>query len=65
MSALPQASMDGTDDRQRFLLELEFVQCLSNPGYINCALKQSFILRQVSTQRRESPEMMVFSVMQG
>eukprot|EP00884_Botryococcus_braunii_P006846 jgi/Botrbrau1/16162/Bobra.0272s0001.2 len=24
-----------SNDRDRFLLELEFVQCLANPGYIN------------------------------
>ena len=24
------------DDKQRFCLELEFVQCLANPSYLNC-----------------------------
>lgn len=27
---------DPDDGRQRFLLELEFVQCLANPTYIHC-----------------------------
>ncbi|KAJ0764582.1 putative transcription regulator SOH1 family [Helianthus annuus] len=30
---------DPDDGRQRFLLELEFVQCLANPTYIHCKLK--------------------------
>lgn len=29
---------DPDDGRQRFLLELEFVQCLANPTYIHCRL---------------------------
>lgn len=29
---------DEKNNRERFLLELEFVQCLANPGYINCKL---------------------------
>lgn len=29
---------DPDDGRQRFLLELEFVQCLANPTYIHCKL---------------------------
>ncbi|KAK4846076.1 hypothetical protein QYF36_012725 [Acer negundo] len=29
------ASSDPNDGRQRFLLELEFVQCLANPNYIH------------------------------
>ncbi len=27
----------GCSDRERFALELEFVQCLANPHYLNCA----------------------------
>ena len=27
-----------TDEDRRFLLELEFVQCLANPGYLHCEL---------------------------
>lgn len=26
----------GCSDEKRFLLELEFIQCLSNPHYLNC-----------------------------
>ena len=26
----------GCDDRRRFELELEFLHCLANPGYLNC-----------------------------
>jgi hypothetical protein len=26
-----------TDDERKFLLDLEFVQCLGNPKYLNCA----------------------------
>jgi mediator of RNA polymerase II transcription subunit 31 len=29
---------DPDDGRQRFLLELEFIQCLANPTYIHCKL---------------------------
>ena len=29
---------DPDDGRQRFLLELEFIQCLANPIYINCTV---------------------------
>jgi hypothetical protein len=29
----------GCGDRQRFELELEFVHCLANPGYLNCECK--------------------------
>lgn len=29
---------DPDGGRQRFLLELEFVQCLANPTYIHCKL---------------------------
>lgn len=28
----------GCDDRRRFELELEFLHCLANPGYLNCEL---------------------------
>lgn len=27
----------GVTDAQRFTLELEFVSCLANPRYVNCA----------------------------
>jgi len=30
----------GCSDDTRFQLELEFVQCLANPRYINCAAQQ-------------------------
>jgi hypothetical protein len=26
-----------TEDERRFLLDLEFVQCLGNPKYLNCS----------------------------
>ncbi|GJM91493.1 hypothetical protein PR202_ga07869 [Eleusine coracana subsp. coracana] len=32
----PPPYKDPDDGRQRFLLELEFVQCLANPTYIHC-----------------------------
>lgn len=35
---------DEKDNRERFLLELEFVQCLANPGYINCEFHSSYVL---------------------
>ena len=35
---------DLDDGRQRFLLELEFVQCLANPTYIHCKLFHSLLL---------------------
>lgn len=36
---------DPDDGRQRFLLELEFVQCLANPTYIHCMFQSfSFLL---------------------
>ena len=31
----------GCGDDERFLLELEFVQCLSNPHYLNCTAASS------------------------
>ncbi|KAM0904632.1 hypothetical protein ACQ4PT_017894 [Festuca glaucescens] len=34
--AKPPPYKDPDDGRQRFLLELEFIQCLANPIYINC-----------------------------
>jgi len=35
---------DPDDGRQRFLLELEFVQCLANPTYIHCMIYSSLHL---------------------
>ncbi|KAK3184520.1 hypothetical protein Dsin_031806 [Dipteronia sinensis] len=35
-SLLENLYRDPDDGRQRFLLELEFVQCLANPNYIHC-----------------------------
>jgi len=35
---------DPDDGRQRFLLELEFVQCLANPTYIHCMIFTSLHL---------------------
>jgi mediator of RNA polymerase II transcription subunit 31 len=32
----PPPYKDPDDGKQRFLLELEFVQCLANPTYIHC-----------------------------
>uniref|UniRef100_A0A2K6SEJ4 Mediator of RNA polymerase II transcription subunit 31 n=1 Tax=Saimiri boliviensis boliviensis TaxID=39432 RepID=A0A2K6SEJ4_SAIBB len=29
---------DDSGNRLRFQLELEFVQCLANPNYLNCTL---------------------------
>lgn len=34
---------DPDDGRQRFLLELEFIQCLANPTYIHCKLLFSLL----------------------
>jgi hypothetical protein len=36
--AKPPPYKDPDDGRQRFLLELEFIQCLANPIYINCTV---------------------------
>lgn len=36
---------DPDDGRQRFLLELEFVQCLANPTYIHCKFLKIFGVR--------------------
>nr|GME09727.1 mediator of RNA polymerase II transcription subunit 31 [Ipomoea batatas] len=36
---------DPDDGHQRFLLELEFVQCLANPTYIHCIHIVSIKLR--------------------
>lgn len=47
----PPPYKDPDDGRQRFLLELEFVQCLANPTYIHCMVLStsspsfSFLLR--------------------
>lgn len=30
----------GVSDDKRFAIELEFVQCLANPHYLNCALRR-------------------------
>lgn len=31
------------DSRARFQIELEFVQCLANPNYLNCNLNSIFL----------------------
>lgn len=36
---------DDTGNRLRFQLELEFVQCLANPNYLNCKYLNVRILR--------------------
>lgn len=36
---------DPDDGRQRFLLELEFVQCLANPTYIHCMSHHLYAVR--------------------
>lgn len=36
--------------RQRFQTELEFVQCLANPNYLNCKSLISFVERMVNFQ---------------
>ncbi|KAG6425820.1 hypothetical protein SASPL_110025 [Salvia splendens] len=41
---------DPDDGRQRFLLELEFVQCLANPTYIHCAQLLHFLPILVRTE---------------
>jgi hypothetical protein len=39
---------DPDDGRQRFLLELEFVQCLANPTYIHCRFIKFFLFFHLS-----------------
>eukprot|EP01018_Ginkgo_biloba_P012832 Gb_00272 [translate_table: standard] len=42
-SSLPAKMYEDNDNgRQRFLLELEFVQCLANPAYINYLAQNRF-----------------------
>lgn len=36
-----EASMAAAENRKRFLVELEFVQCLTNLGYLHCESKFS------------------------
>lgn len=36
---------DDTGNRLRFQLELEFVQCLANPNYLNCKYLNVRIVR--------------------
>lgn len=35
--------LDDAGNRLRFQLELEFVQCLANPNYLNCKLFEQLI----------------------
>ncbi|KAG5193565.1 hypothetical protein JEQ12_019926 [Ovis aries] len=40
MAATVAMETDDAGNRLRFQLELEFVQCLDNPNYLNCTLSE-------------------------
>jgi hypothetical protein len=40
----PPPYKDPDNGSQRFLLELEFVQCLANPTYIHCTVPSSILV---------------------
>lgn len=33
----------GCSDQERFVMELEFIQCLANPFYLNCELYRTVL----------------------
>lgn len=47
------------DDAQRFEVELEFVQCLASPGYLNCTSANSHSVRNVKSLCRDTKARLV------
>ena len=45
-AAVTEPADAGCAEDERYLLELEFVQCLSNPQYLNCAAPSSTLLHE-------------------
>ena len=41
----------GCSDEKRFMLELEFIQCLSNPQYLNC--KCYFVVHYMHAEQEQ------------